>query len=55
MSTPAVVVADQKPRIGSILGATVTTVLLIWLFYSVAEVLLLLFIAITLWRMKFEK
>ena len=46
MSTPAVVVADQKPRIGSILGATVTTVLLIWLFYSVAEVLLLLFIAV---------
>jgi len=46
LSTPAVVVADQKPRIGSILGATVTTVLLIWLFYSVAEVLLLLFIAI---------
>jgi predicted PurR-regulated permease PerM len=46
LSTPAVVIADQKPRIGPILGATVTTVLLIWLFYSVAEVLLLLFIAI---------
>jgi predicted PurR-regulated permease PerM len=46
LSTPAVVVADQKPRIGPILGATVTTVLLIWLFYTVAEVLLLLFIAI---------
>ncbi|HEX6942057.1 MAG TPA: AI-2E family transporter [Gemmatimonadaceae bacterium] len=46
MSPPAVVVAEQKPRIGPILGATVTTVLLIWLFYSVAEVLLLLFIAV---------
>ena len=46
MSTPAVVVTEQKPRIGPILGATVTTVLLIWLFYTVAEVLLLLFIAV---------
>ena len=46
MSPPAVVVAEQKPRIGPILGATVTTILLIWLFYSVAEVLLLLFIAV---------
>ena len=46
MTTPAVVVTEQKPRIGPILGATVTTVLLIWLFYTVAEVLLLLFIAI---------
>ena len=26
MTTPAVVVADQKPRIAPILGATVTTV-----------------------------
>jgi predicted PurR-regulated permease PerM len=46
LSPPAVVIADQKPRIGPILGATVTTVLLIWLFYTVAEVLLLLFIAV---------
>jgi predicted PurR-regulated permease PerM len=46
LSPPAVVVAEQKPRIGPILGATVTTVLLVWLFYSVAEVLLLLFIAV---------
>jgi predicted PurR-regulated permease PerM len=46
LSTPAVVVTEQRPRIGPILGATVTTVLLIWLFYSVAEVLLLLFIAV---------
>lgn len=44
MSTPAVV--EPRYRIGPILGATVTTVLLIWLFYSVAEVLLLLFIAV---------
>lgn len=45
MTTPPVV-AEQRFRIGPILGATVTTVLLVWLFYSVAEVLLLLFIAI---------
>jgi predicted PurR-regulated permease PerM len=45
LTTPPVV-AEQRFRIGPILGATVTTVLLIWLFYSVAEVLLLLFIAI---------
>ena len=45
MTTPSVV-AEQRFRIGPILGATVTTVLLVWLFYSVAEVLLLLFIAI---------
>ena len=46
MTAPPVVVAEQRFRFGPILGATVTTVLLIWLFYSVAEVLLLLFIAI---------
>lgn len=45
MTTPAVV-AQQRFRFGPILGATVITVLLIWLFYSVAEVLLLLFIAV---------
>ena len=45
MTTPAVV-AEQRFRFGPILGATVITVLLIWLFYSVAEVLLLLFIAV---------
>lgn len=45
MSTPPVAV-EPRYRIGPILGATVTTVLLIWLFYSVAEVLLLLFIAV---------
>lgn len=45
MSTPAVV-AEQRFRFGPILGATVITVLLIWLFYKVADVLLLLFIAI---------
>ena len=45
MTTPAVV-AEQRFRFGPILGATVVTVLLIWLFYSVAEVLLLLFIAV---------
>ena len=33
-------------RFGPILGATVITVLLIWLFYKVADVLLLLFIAV---------
>ena len=46
MTTPPVTVAEQRFRFGPILGATVVTVLLIWLFYSVAEVLLLLFIAI---------
>ena len=45
MTTPAVV-AEQRFRFGPILGATVITVLLIWLFYTVAEVLLLLFIAV---------
>ena len=45
MTTPAVA-AEQRFRFGPILGATVVTVLLIWLFYTVAEVLLLLFIAI---------
>ena len=45
MTTPAVA-AEQRFRFGPILGATVITVLLIWLFYTVAEVLLLLFIAI---------
>lgn len=44
--TAPVVVAEQRFRFGPILGATVITVLLIWLFYTVAEVLLLLFIAI---------
>jgi predicted PurR-regulated permease PerM len=44
LSTPAVV--EPRFRFGPVLGATVTTVLLIWLFYSVAEVLLLLFIAV---------
>ena len=45
MSAPPVV-AEQRFRFGPVLGATVVTVLLIWLFYSVAEVLLLLFIAV---------
>ena len=45
MTTPAVA-AEQRFRFGPVLGATVVTVLLIWLFYTVAEVLLLLFIAI---------
>jgi predicted PurR-regulated permease PerM len=40
--------ADARFRYGPILGATVATVLLIWLFYTVADVLLLLFIAILL-------
>lgn len=44
--TAPVVVADQKFRFGPILGATVTTVLLVWLFWKVSDVLLLLFIAI---------
>lgn len=39
-------VVEPRFRFGPALGATVTTVLLIWLFYTVAEVLLLLFIAI---------
>lgn len=38
--------ADSRFRFGPILGATVTTVLLIWLFWTVADVLLLLFIAV---------
>ena len=46
MSPPAVAVAEQRTRFGPILGATVITVLLIWLFYKVADVLLLLFIAV---------
>jgi predicted PurR-regulated permease PerM len=46
LTSPPVTVAEQRFRFGPILGATVVTVLLIWLFYSVAEVLLLLFIAI---------
>jgi predicted PurR-regulated permease PerM len=45
LTTPAVA-AEQRFRFGPVLGATVVTVLLIWLFYTVAEVLLLLFIAI---------
>ena len=45
MTTPAVA-AEQRFRFGPVLGATVITVLLIWLFYTVAEVLLLLFIAV---------
>lgn len=45
MTTPAVA-AEQRFRFGPVLGATVVTVLLIWLFYTVAEVLLLLFIAV---------
>ena len=44
MTAPAV--AEQRFRFGPILGATVITVLLIWLLYTVADVLLLLFIAI---------
>ena len=38
--------ADSRFRFGPILGATVTTVLLNWLFWTVADVLLLLFIAV---------
>ena len=45
MTAPAAV-TEQRFRFGPLLGATVITVLLIWLFYTVAEVLLLLFIAI---------
>ena len=45
MTAPAVV-TEQRFRFGPILGATVITVLLIWLFYTVADVLLLLFIAV---------
>jgi predicted PurR-regulated permease PerM len=40
--------AESRFRVGPILGATVTTVLLIWLFWTVADVLLLLFIAVLL-------
>jgi predicted PurR-regulated permease PerM len=46
LSAPAVAVTEQRSRFGPILGATVITVLLIWLFYTVADVLLLLFIAV---------
>jgi predicted PurR-regulated permease PerM len=46
LSAPAVVAAPEQRRFGPILGATVVTVLLIWLFYTVADVLLLLFIAV---------
>jgi len=46
LSPPAVVVAEGRTRFGPMLGATVITVLLIWLFYKVADVLLLLFIAV---------
>jgi predicted PurR-regulated permease PerM len=46
LTAPAPAVAESRFRFGPVLGATVVTVLLIWLFYSVAEVLLLLFIAI---------
>jgi len=46
LSAPAVVAAPEQRRFGPILGATVITVLLIWLFYTVADVLLLLFIAV---------
>jgi predicted PurR-regulated permease PerM len=46
LTTPPVAVAEQRFRFGPILGATVVTVLLIWLFYKVSDVLLLLFIAI---------
>jgi predicted PurR-regulated permease PerM len=46
LSPPAVAVAEQRTRFGPILGATVITFLLIWLFYKVADVLLLLFIAV---------
>jgi predicted PurR-regulated permease PerM len=44
LTAPAAV--EQRFRFGPILGATVITVLLIWLFYTVADVLLLLFIAV---------
>lgn len=46
MSAPAVAAPEHRFRFGPILGATVITVLLIWLFYTVADVLLLLFIAV---------
>ena len=42
----AIPATEARFRFGPALGATVTTVLLIWLFYTVAEVLLLLFIAV---------
>jgi predicted PurR-regulated permease PerM len=44
----ATAAADSRFRFGPILGAAVTTVLLIWLFWTVADVLLLLFIAVLL-------
>jgi predicted PurR-regulated permease PerM len=40
--------ADARFRFGPVLGAAVTTVLLIWLVWKVADVLLLLFIAVLL-------
>jgi predicted PurR-regulated permease PerM len=40
--------ADARFRFGPLLGAAVTTVLLIWLVWKVADVLLLLFIAVLL-------
>ena len=43
MTAPAV--SEQRFRYGPVLGATVLTVLLIWLFWKVSDVLLLLFIA----------
>lgn len=43
--TPA---PQDRFRFGPILGAAVTTVLLIWLFWTVSDVLLLLFIAVLL-------
>jgi predicted PurR-regulated permease PerM len=37
---------EPRLRVGPVLGAVVTTVLLIWLFWTVSDVLLLLFIAV---------
>jgi predicted PurR-regulated permease PerM len=42
------VAADTRLRFGPAFGAAVATVLLIWLFYTVSDVLLLLFIAVLL-------
>jgi predicted PurR-regulated permease PerM len=44
--TAPVAVTEQRFRFAPVLGATVITVLLIWLFWTVADVLLLLFIAV---------
>ena len=44
MTSPAA--ADSRFRFGPLLGATVATVLLVWLFYKVSDVLLLLFISV---------